>query len=265
MSRALLLAIALFACAAAPLRADDGDVTHLDQGRFRLSLAGRPIGTEDFAFDVSGDSLVVTSHTHMNLPDRGAGSPTALDKNMVMITNAEDFGLRRYFSTQGMGADTLLRGVEPEEGDTLFSVYRQNNGHGEGDRLVLPPGRLFVVDSPPQFASFGLMCHALQGKVFTTRPITLFVLGARDSLYEAQATDLGHERIAWGAAPVNARKLKFSDTTTEFFAWVSPAGNLLRIEQPASGIKAEREPPAASAPKRAAPRKSATVPKRRAG
>ncbi|HET7225531.1 MAG TPA: hypothetical protein VFK69_07415, partial [Candidatus Eisenbacteria bacterium] len=265
MFRRCLPVLALLLAFAVPVRADEGDVAHVDAGTFHVSVAGREIGTETFTFDEQGDSLMVSADARMTLPARAAnGEPVVLAKHMFTITGASDFGLRRYFSSQAIGPDTLLRGVEPQEGDTLFSVFRQLNGAGEGDRLVMPPGRLFVVDSPPLFTTFGLMCRALHGQSFDTRPVTLFVLGARDSLYDAIVTDLGRETIPWGGASVSARKLKLADASTEFLAWVSPSGTLLRFEQPSTGLKAERAAPPGRAPKRRAPPKRASAARHRA-
>jgi len=111
----------------------------------------------------------------------------------------------------------------------------------------LPPGRVFVVD-PKVFICFDLICRSLHGKVFEHRPLTLFVLGARDSVVEATATDLGGETIRWGERPILARKMSIGDAQTTFVAWAAPRGNLLRLEETASGLRVERSPPAVKRP-----------------
>jgi hypothetical protein len=248
LRRSCLLILTL---TAAPAARAGADTRHLDAGRYTVSLAGHAIGTEEFAFDVVGDSLIVTARSHQSLPARApGGGPLVIDKAMTLVSDAFDFGLRRYMSSQASGPDTLLRGVEPAGGDTLFSVFRQDGTHGEGDRRVLPPGRLYVVDSPPLFTAFGLICHTLHGKSFDTRPIAVLVLGPRDTLLEASVSDLGHETIRWGARPVSARKLRISDASTEFLAWVSPAGHMLRLEQPSTHLKVERAAAAVRRPVR---------------
>src|SRR5438132_729939 len=174
MSRPHLFALLLLAAVPASTAGAD-DVIHVDQGRYTVSVSGHPIGTEEFSFDVSGDSLVVEARSHQSLPAHGPdGGMFELDKTMSLVTNAFDFGLRRYASSQIAAGDTMLRGVEPASGDTLFSVFRQHGPRGEGDRLVLPPGRLFVVDTPPMFSTFGLLCRTLQGKSFDRRPVSMF-------------------------------------------------------------------------------------------
>ncbi len=218
---------------------------HDEQGRYDLRLGGRSIGFEEYALDLKGDSLVVDAHSRQSLPGRGAnGTAFVINKTMTVVTDAFDFGLRRYTSSQITARDTLIRGVEPTASDTVFSVYRQLGDYGVGDRLVLPPGRLFVVDSPPMFSTFGLICRTLKDKAFDHRPLSLFVLGPRDTLLEATVSDLGRETITWAARPVSARKLRFSDGSSELLAWVSPAGQMLRFEQPSSGLRVERVAPA---------------------
>lgn len=212
-----------------------------DAGRYAVMVHGKPVGTEDFTCEVSGDSVIITAKSTTTLAARGPdGAPLVMEKKMAFITDAFDFGLRTYLSDQVVGGDSLMRGVEPTSGDTLFSVYRQDTRGGSGDRLVLPPGRLFIVDSPPLFATFAFICRTLNDKSFDHRPISLFVLGERDSLIEATVSDLGHEVIQWGARPVTTRKLRIADANTEFLAWVSPAGQMLRFEQPAIGLRVER-------------------------
>ena len=86
---------------------------------------------------------------------------------------------------------------------------------------------------------------------FTTRPLNVLTFGQRDTVVEAQVTDLGTETIRWAARPVVARKLEFRQGPTLFQAWVDPRGRMLRLEHVPSGLRVDRDPPAVK--KRASP------------
>jgi hypothetical protein len=210
--------------------------TELDHGSFRIYQSDKFLGSEVFALVSNGDSLLVTSRCFQVLP----GGDT-LRKSVAQVVGLLDYGLRSYRSQQQLGGHTVSRGLQLA--DTVFTSYRQVDERGEGDWLVLPPGRVFVMD-PKVFICFDLMCRSLHGKVFDQRPLTLFVLGARDSMIEVKATDLGSEMIRWGSRPVQARKLTIADAHTTFIVWAAPRGHLLRLAESASGLRVEREPPA---------------------
>jgi hypothetical protein len=249
MKRLLPAALALCAVALptapraqAPAPSDDAMV-ELDRGSFLIYQSGRLLGTEVFALVSSGDSLIVTSRSFQVL-----NSTDTLRKDVAQVVGLLDFGLRNYRSKQTFGRHTLTRGLELS--DTAFTSFRQVGLQGVGERFALPPGRVFVVD-PKVFICFDLICRSLQGKVFERRPLTLFVLGPRDSVVEATATDLGGETIRWGERPIQARKMSIGDAQTTFVAWAAPRGNLLRLEESTSGLRVERSPPPV---KRSAPK-----------
>jgi len=208
----------------------------LDRGSFRIYQSDKFLGTEVFALASSGDSLLVTSRSFQLLP----GADT-LRKDVAQVVGLNDFGLRSYLSKQQYGGHTLTRGLEL--GDTAITSYRQDELGGASDSFVLPPGRVFIMD-PKAFICFDLICRSLHGKVFDRRPLTLFVLGPRDSMIEVTATDLGPETIRWGSRPVQARKLSIGDAHTTFIAWAAPRGHLLRLAETTTGLRVEREPPA---------------------
>ena len=242
-----LLPAAFLAALALPAAARSESLV-VDSGDFSVSIRGQKIGREKFAMIVAGDSLVVQARSVQTLPGADVGgTDLRVEKEMGTVTNSFDFGLHHYVSRQMVHSDTLVRGVEATETDTLYSVFRELNHEGEGDRLVLPPGRLFVIDSPPLFATFNVICRTLHGKQFDRRPLSLLLLGARDTVLEVTVTDLGTEPIRWGSRPVTARKLSIGDSTTQFLAWVAPTGKMLRLQQPQTGLRVERDPAKVSA------------------
>jgi hypothetical protein len=236
----LLAALALTALAAPQaLRADT------EKGSYIVSIGGRTVGVEAYELVSSPDSVVVNSSSFQVLP-HGDASDT-LRKQMQIVVDALDFGLKDYKSVQKIGHDVVTRGLVINEEE--FTSYRDDNGYGVGDRYELPPGRVFVLDRY-LFSSFDLMCRSLHGRVFQKRPISLFVLGPKDTLIEATATDMGRDTIRWAAKPVVARKLTIGDAHTTFTAWAAPEGKLLRLEEPSTALRVERAAPPAATPKK---------------
>jgi hypothetical protein len=211
----------------------------LDEGSFIVSQNGKPVRVEDFAIERMGDTLLVRAASHVALPGE-AVRPT--DKSMILIVGPLDFAMGSYWSMQAAGPDTLRRGVEVTPGDTSCTVWRELNRAGTGDQIATPPGRLYVVD-PPLFTSFNFIGRSLQGKLCDRRPITVFVLGPRDSLVAATVTDVGNETLRWAGRPVQARKLVIADEQTSYTTWFSPEGRMLRLEQPRFGVRVDRKPP----------------------
>lgn len=236
--RAPLAVLLVLAVAPAP-RAHAQDRPADDSGTYVISLRGEKLGVERFSFHWAGEELQVESSSYQQIPD-GTGT-LGLDKRSLTRLNAADYGLRSYLSNQVFQGDTLVRGLEPTETDTVLSVIREYRGVGDLARKPTPPGRIFVLDSPPLFSTFDLIGRTLHGRTFTERPINLYVLGASDTAVVARVRMLGTETLRWGAGPVQARKLEIADASASFLVWMSPRGRMLRFEQPATGLVVERE------------------------
>ena len=103
-----------------------------------------------------------------------------------------------------------------------------------------PPGKIFILD-PQVFTLFDVLSRDLLARAFRTRPINLLVLSKSDTLVEATATDLGTETLRWGQKPVQARKFKIADATSEFYTWMAPHGVMIKMEQPATGLRVVRK------------------------
>ena len=211
----------------------------VDEGAFVISQNGRQVRVERFAYEQMNDSLVIQATSALS----DAGQPERpADKGMLLIVGALDYAMATYRSQMVSGPDTLKRGIDVAAGDTTFTLWREYNSLGTGDQLVMPPGRLYILD-PPLFTTFDFIGRTLRGKVCDRRPIQVFVLGPRDSLVNATVTDTGSETIRWGGRPVMARKLVIADEQTSFTAWISPRGQMLRLEQPQAGIRVDRRSP----------------------
>lgn len=222
----------------------------IDQGNFIVYLKDRAIGAETFGIEAHIDSITAAARSYRK--KKTEAGEEMIEKQMVLTVGRADFALRFYQSNETFHGTTMITGVVAGEEDTALTIYReQKEGAGVADRLVAPPGRVFVLDSGI-YSLFDLICLNLHGKVFASRPISLLTLSAvRDTIVEAEVTDLGTETIRWGARPVQARKLQLKDGATVFQVWVGPTGKMLRLTHEPTGLRVERDPPAVK--KRAAP------------
>jgi hypothetical protein len=232
----LLAVVALLAFAP---RAGAAPSAVLDQGRFTLSQDDRPARVEQFTFARYGDSLVVLADS---APWRERREDLRFDKHMTLVADAWESALISYSSELALPGDTLRRGVTFVRGDTAFTLWRETNGRGVGDVLAQPTGRMYVLDAP-LFTLFGYIGWTMRGRTFDRRSAHILVLGARDTLVEATVTDAGTQKLAWHGQSVEARKLLIGDQQRTVEAWFTPDGHMLRLQEPRSGIRAERDAP----------------------
>jgi len=241
---ALLLAAASQARAAVRL-----DPLQSDFGSYRVYFRDQFLGTEKFSFEPRGDSVMVYSNVDQNLPT--PEGVKHLDKKITMTLKALDYGLLGFLSEQNFLDRRLLRGITVH--DTTLTSYREVRDHGSGETYARPPGRLFVVDGQV-FVLFDVMLRSLHGKMVGQRPLSVVVLSEpRDSVLDILFAPGEMETIQFNGKPRTARKAVFSDGVNEFHTWVAPNGSMLRLEQPAIGLRVDREPAAASKPGKPAP------------
>lgn len=208
----------------------------LDTGTYHVYQGHRALGAETFAFERHDDSLFIYSSVVEAIP-RPEGD-LELNKSMQLLLREFDQGLVLYESEQNFDGVKLNRGVTPA--DTTLTMWRQENHVGTGDVIVRPPGKIFILDAQI-FTLFDVLSRDLHSRSFTTRPLQLLVLGARDTVVQATATDLGTETLRWGQKPVQARKYRIADSTSEFFTWMAPHGVMIQMEQPATGLRVVRK------------------------
>jgi hypothetical protein len=245
-----MLGSALLATAlCAPARAQDSTSTVIDSGRLLVYSKGRPIGIEDFQYERRNDTLFITSR--VGRKSRGAdGSDKPYAKNMEILAGAADFDLLGYMSNEDFDGHHVLRTLTL--GDTAFTAVLEVDKRGVADRLVRPPGRVFVMDSG-LFTLFDVMGRNLHGRLFGPRPVALVTLARENHTAEATATPAGLDTLRWGAKRVLASKVELRDSTSAFTMWTSPNGEMLRLENRATDLVVMREPPPVAAPKRRPP------------
>lgn len=219
-----------------------------DAGVYQVYFRDRLLGTERFSFEPRGDSVVVYSNIDQVLPTPDGDKPLA--KKTEMSVKALDYGLLGYQSEQDFLGRHVLRGINPH--DTTVTTFRESNEMGSAETYERPPGRFFVIDGQV-FVLFDIMLRSLHGKMIGERPLSVMVLGEpRDSVLEirfqpGEPDTLRLDRKTWPT-----RRVTFTDGTTDFVAWVSAKGAMLRLEQPALGLRVVRvlqgkEPPTGAA------------------
>lgn len=235
MFRALIIP-ALAAIAAMPGPSWSGVI---DQGSFKIYRHDRAMGAETFEMSEGHDSLVVRTRQHLTIPTSQGDEP--LERGADLRVSRTDYSVREYQSTRTQRGITTTRGLVLA--DTHYVAYREDPRGGVGESRVLPPGRLYVMDSQ-LVTLFDLICRSFHAKSFESRAINLLALGPRDTLLEARVVVLPSETIRWGAKPVVARKLQIAaDDQITFTLWVGPQGQMLRLSEPVGGLRAERDPP----------------------
>ncbi len=239
-----ILAALLLCLCTVPVRAE-GPVT-LDKGRFLVFQGEQAVAVERFEYVRSGDSLVVTAVVERKMRD-ASGANIRFDKTSQTVLTEVDFGLRSYLSNQTYDSHSTLKTVTA--GDTTLTVSSEIDGAGGLDRIVRPPGRLYVMD-PLVFSLFDVICRSLSPQSFTQRPIQLITLGATSTTTEATVSTAGADTVSWGGKRVITRRFVMTDPGSRFTVWMDPKGRMLRLEHDGSGLSVVREEPAAPTPRK---------------
>ena len=233
---ALFLAAAFLASVPFAQAAVRIDPLQNDSGTFHVYFRDRLLGSETFSFEPKGSSVLVYSNVEQILPSPHGDQ--RLEKKINLTFNALDYDLLNYSSEQNFLGRRLLRGLSIF--DTTFTVYRESAETGGGDTYTRPPGRLFVIDSQA-FALFDILLRSLHGRQLGERTLPVIILGEpRDSVMEILLSPGPRETIQLNGKPRSARQILLSDGSSRFIAWVSENGAMLRLDQPATGLRVER-------------------------
>lgn len=237
-SRLLPALTLLAALALAPTGVARADSAPPDSGRFIVFQGDLPVANESFAFQFMGDSLTLTAFSRRTMQDE-QGQRHAYQKSMVLVADSRDLGLQRYLSVQEFRGNTVQRGLIP--GDTSITFYTEENGAGEAYRLVQPPGRLYVMDSP-MFSLFEVVTRGLAGKQFATRRMQLLALSDSMTTPLAAVTALKPDTLRMEGRRLPVRHYRFEDSSASFDLYADSRGRLIRLVHEPSGLHVEREP-----------------------
>lgn len=245
----LLVTLALLSLGAAVPAARAQSSGEPDSAMFVIYEHDVPVAREHCAYQFMGDSLVISATTERQFQD-DKGQRHPFMKTMVLVVDAHDLGLMRYLSNQDFNGHKSVRGLLP--GDTVMTYYAEYDGVGSADRLVQPPGRLFVLD-PQMFTLFDVLCRSLAGKQFQKRRVQLLAL-APDTLAAPLATiTVGKpDTLELGNRRVPARRYALEDQDLRFDLWADARGRMLRMANEPSGLSVELfiAPARAAAPRR---------------
>jgi len=228
----------------------------VDSGQLVVFENDLPVATERNVFQYMGDSLVVVATTRREFVDEN-GAHHPLRKSMMLVVDSRDLGLIRYLSTQDFNDHQIVRGLIP--GDTSMTYFIEMDGGGNADRVVQPPGRLFVMDSQ-MFSLFDVLSRSLARKTFTTRRVQLLALQP-DSLASplATITALGADTLEVGRSKQAVKHYAFEDASARFELWSDAQGRLVRLVHSESGLRVERVPAAASPAKKPGAKKASAA------
>jgi hypothetical protein len=223
----------------------------VDSGMFVVLDHETPVANEHFRYQTMGDSLMIASNIERQFLDE-KGQRYPFRKRMVLVVDAHDLGLQRYTSNQEFQDHKTVRGLLP--GDTVMTYFTEIDGAGTGDRVIQPPGRLFVLDQQ-LFTLFDVLCRSLAGKEFVSRRVQLVTL-APDSLSLPLATITAGkpDTLQMGSRRLPARRYALEDQGVRFDLWTDARGRMLRMANEPSGLSVVRVPDATPPP----PKKRAT-------
>ena len=233
--RPILLLFALLALACPARAAVRINPLHNDNGVYRVYFQDRLLGTETFSLEPRGDSVLVFSSVDEKIPTPRGDEP--LKKKAELAFKTLDYDIAFYTSEQDFLGKKLVRGLSPH--DTTLTSYREDQSFGGGDTFRRPPGRLFVIDSQV-FVLFDVMLRSLHGAMME-RPLTVMILGdPRDTIMTISCEPGATENVQVQGKAYPALRVAFSDGTSTFDAWVAKSGQMLRLDQPAAGMRVER-------------------------
>lgn len=259
MRGTLLAALGLFACMALVSARDARAQTavQVDSSQLVVFEDGNPVAHENNSFENMGDSLVVYATLQRDFVDE-QGKHHPLKKSMMLVVDSRDLGLIRYLSTQKFNDHEIQRGLIP--GDTSMTYFIELDGAGNADRVVRPPGRLFVMDSQ-LFTLFDVVSRSFANKTFTTRRVQVLAL-LPDSLAAplATVTALGTDTLQVGRTKQRLKHYGYDDPSAHFELWADAQGRLVRLTHADSHLLVERVEPAAAARKPPAKKASAGTP-----
>jgi len=240
----LLLALSLVVLGPRPAHAQAS--ARADSGRFIVFSGETPVARERYVVQWLGDSLVFSAVSERQFQDE-QGRRLPYQKVLGLVADARDLGLLRYVSNEDFRGSKIVRGLVP--GDTSITYYQEHDGAGEAFRLVQPPGRLYVMESP-LFSLFEVICRSLSEKTFTTRRVQLLALSDSLSTPVATVTRLAADTLGLGSQRVVTRHYRFEDPSATFDLWADARGRLIRLVHEPSGLHVEREPDASPPPER---------------
>jgi hypothetical protein len=217
----LALAVLLGAAANAPAQ-----TTVIDEGTFRLSVRGTPVGTETFTIRQTGT---------------GAGATTVAQGRVALDTGDQT---RALLQVEGPGLRPAAYQIEATgidrrtiRGQAAGNRFRAQIVSATGETMreyLISEGAIILDDAVAHHH------HFIAARVPATAPVPIIV-PAQNRQVTGTLSDQGRDTIDLAGQRVNARRILFQPNgMAARTLWVDEQGRVLRLAIPDHGYVAER-------------------------
>lgn len=203
--------------------------TVLDEGTFRLSIRGTPVGTETFSIRQTGAGAAATTVAQGRI---------ALDsgEQTRALLQVEGPGLRpAAYQIEATGIDRRTI-----RGQTAGNRFRAQIVSATGETMreyLISEGAIILDDAVAHHHYF------VAARIGATAPIPIIIPGQNRQV-TGVVTDAGRETIEIAGQRLSARQILFQPTgLAARTIWVDDQGRVLRLTIPDQGFLAERTAP----------------------
>lgn len=208
----------------------------LDEGRFILSVDGRPAGSESFSIRQSGSGadVRVIAQAQIELE----GDEGVLRLAPAMEAEGDPMDVSAY--------QIKVSGARQEEiyvtqGDQRF-ITRVVSERGEQERELRAAEGTLLLDEGVAH-QFYFLALRVQGVQQATIPV---IRPREGRQYQLSVEDRGTETLSLAGTDVEGRRLHLQGGGETHDVWVDDQGRVLRVESPESGYLAVRQEPPGS-------------------
>lgn len=218
-------AFALLAAASTPCDAQQTDP--LAEGTYRITVDGRPVGTEAFAIRRRGRDVRAVGRVRL---DSAASGLSSLE---VWLQTTGDFRPDLFRLRPGTGGPEAYTAVR--EGDRLR--VRTSTSEGERFREFLAPEGVAVFD--PRIAHHWFLVLRYRADDLAGGEAALpAIVPVRNERIILRVRQIGEERIAVGERTVTAVRHEVAGGMSAT-VWTGEGGRILRLEVPSLGLVSE--------------------------
>jgi hypothetical protein len=207
-----------------------GQTVSLDEGSFRLTVDGRPAGTETFVISRAGSGpeaqIYARGEIDIAVPDG------RLDLRPLLQSGGADMAVAAYqIKISGQQQQEIY--VRPADGRYVIEIHSQRGEQIRESRAA--PGTL-VLDTGVAHQYYFLASRIPSGG--GSVPV---IVPREGRQFELRVTEVGQEAVTIGGRSVTARHLRVEGNGEARDLWVDGQGRVLRVDHPAEGYSAVRE------------------------
>jgi len=202
----------------------------LDQGSFRLTVDGRPAGTETFEISRTGSGpeaqIYARGEIDITMPEG------RLDLRPLLQSGGAEMAVAAYqIKISGQLQQEIY--VRLEERRYLTRVLSERGEQQRESRAA--PGTL-VLDTGVAHQYYFLAARLPSGGG------TITVMVPREGRqFDLQVTEIGQESLVLGGVSRTARHLRLEGNQETRDVWLDSEGRVLRVDHPALGYSATRD------------------------